>query len=164
MTRNMIELLLGLPESQASSGAGYAPSWAQEEVPKTAMQLQAAVIADTIVGRLTEICRLEENWDTDGAVPPADETVIRAAEVSRLIVSGASYVPKMVNIAATSEGGILLSMFGASGRELELWVEPDSTDIGWVASLGESDWEGEGPKTVYPVLAKWLAGESEFPG
>ena len=72
--------------------------------------------------------------------------------------------PHRLNITPAGTGQIGFTLFGAEGRELELWVGREDGRFTWLASWG-GDNEADGTTAIasYGPFASWLSGNGPLP-
>ena len=107
-----------------------------------------------LVGRLHEIASRPKNWDGYGALPPSEDTVRLALELTiELMNLGKTY--RLPQIGSTAVGGIEFEWHN-SDCDLEVEIDPTGRVVGYYyGGSSEDEWEGEisgGASQLVPYL------------
>jgi len=84
-------------------------------------------------------------------------------EVLRLggeIVGATEFVPHALNLTCAEDGSVLFTLFGADGREAELWIGEQPDRIAYVVTEAHGAGLREGDVAIgeYGRVARWLRG------
>ena len=109
--------------------------------------------------RCIEISYLEDGWDGRGSKRPSKAVILRAGELGLMIVGTTFPIPKTVNLGACADGFVQFAIFGASGREADLWIEDDSGTFKFERSEGGKETSGSQLISNYMPMAAWLHGD-----
>jgi len=116
-------------------------------------------LADSVDG----LRRLKTNWDREGGKAPSAEVVLVAHSLGAACIRECRPMPHAINLKATHDGYVYVTLNGQDDREAELWVEDGSGNI--VGVFTDADGEGiERTFTVdnFPRIANWLCGEGSL--
>ena len=107
--------------------------------------------------RLKELSLLPVNWDGKGSVQIAESTIKLAKGILSLCRSYFSYPFKYAQITPSPDGELCLTFFGThEGKELELWIQDETSPIRYLQVHKGSVTQGTCDPTELTDLFNWL--------
>ncbi|MBL8924106.1 MAG: hypothetical protein JNJ54_34945 [Myxococcaceae bacterium] len=94
-----------------------------------------------------------------GAVPVPLDVLIAASGIGYTLIGLSSPHPPSVNVAATEDGEIILSILGVD-RKVDVWVERADGTFSYIAKDGARVMEGDLREAEAMKLTEWLAART----
>lgn len=118
---------------------------------------------EELAERIKHLAELKPNWDREGGKVPSAKMLKFAERLGQLAIEECRPAPHHVQIAASNDGYLVLTLEGAHERTAELWIEDESGQMN--ALMYEGD--GDGVERKYRIeqfksVADWLCGEKSL--
>lgn len=136
----------------------------EPRLPKATPELRAReALHRELYTRLIEMAKMGDGWDGRGSKAPGVDVLFKAAELGVMIIGSTFPIPNTLNLGASADGLALFALYGAGGREADLWVEDGGGEFHYVTSHGATESEGKMPIANYMRFAAWLSGKTKEP-
>lgn len=93
---------------------------------------RSANLTTQLLAKWSEISTLPEGWDGPRTRRPEPSVMAAALDLGFQIAQHATYRPHAMNLNPSGDGEVCFTLFGADGREAELWIEDGTRSFTYV--------------------------------